>query len=215
MAVIVFGYFYANRDRKLETNNDNSEITWLTYRNESLGFEIKYPKEVLVWGGECKFKDGEYYGAYGLVPLGFFEQKNDVYVANEYFYKGLDNGCEKIYNSVDVLNGKNIWKIITKDDVFTDQDLLDFIKEFHGDKCELGDKIKSSQEGVYDIKAKSDGKSLDETNCSLNGWYVIKYYPTKGKIAAWHIGQETNFWGDQYGDVTYDQAMVDSFRFLH
>ncbi|RJQ33607.1 hypothetical protein C4566_03370 [Candidatus Parcubacteria bacterium] len=211
--VFILVYFYINKNGREEANN-NSEIVWLTYKNEDLGFEIKYPKEVLDWDSECKINDGEYYSGYGKVPLKFFVEDNNVYIDNEYFYKGLNNGCEKIYNSVDALKDQDLWKIVIKDNIFTDDDLLNFIKEFHGDKCELGDKIGSFQEGVYDVKAKNDGKSLDETNCPLNGWYVIKYYPIKGKVAAWHIGQEPNFWGDEYGDVTYDQQMVDSFRFL-
>ncbi len=205
--IFVLVVFLNNRQTKQDLIKENPNNGWQVYINEALGFEIKYPKKIVSFADECNFNDD-------LVPVKVFEDDNSIYISHKYFYKKVGSECKIINNSIDFLNEEVSWNIIIDNDVYNDDDLVGFIKRYYGDKCTLWDKELSAQEGVYDVFARGDGKDFDNSECFLNSWSPIKYYPSKGHIAIWQIGQESVFWGDSKGVITFDQEMVDSFRFL-
>ena len=43
---------------------------------------------------------------------------------------------------------------------------------------------------------------------------MIKYYPAANQVNAWNLGQACTFVRAADYSVTYDQEMVESFRFL-
>lgn len=189
----------------------------LTYHNDKLGFEIKYPEKVLSLRSNCHYD--------ALVPVKFFEDlDNDaVYLSTEYVYQKNTNNvsCEKIYNTLDLQRSLKDWedelfprwRIVVKN-IYNDNELDRFINDFYGQKCHLGEKTPTPQAGVYDIATKYDGKELGESDCFLNFMGEFKYYPKKNKAITWNIGQDWVFWGDTDYDISYDEEMADSFRFL-
>lgn len=219
IAIVILFIFLNNKYREAEAIIPvNIENKWQTYQNNDLGFEIKYPSRMANYNAICEFKNGVYQSMFGMVPVKIFEDNNVVYISHEYFYKESVEGCKKINNSLELLANDYSWKIIIQDNIDNDEELNQFIKEYYVDydgKCSLGEKKAASQEGVYDVYTAWDGKDLDESECLINGWIVMKYYPAKGKVAAWGIGSEANFWGDERGEITYDKEMVDSFKFIN
>ena len=196
----------------------NIENKWQTYQNYNLGFEIKYPTRIANYNATCELRNGIYQSMFGMVPVKIFEDNNAVYISHEYFYQDTADGCEKVNNSLALLANDYSWKILIQDNINNDEELNQFIKEYYVNydgKCSLGEKKAALQDGVYDVYTAWDGKNLDESECLINGWTIMKYYPAKGKVAAWGIGSEANFWGDEKGDITYDQEMVDSFKFIN
>lgn len=216
LALIILILVIIFATQKTENTNEQRQ-NWQIYKNEQLGFEIKYPNESLHYGAVCKWIDGQYLAVSDMLPNKVFEDKNSIHIAREYFYQVSGEKCVKIDNGLELLKDNNSWEIIVKDDIYNDQDLNKFIKEFYsgfGGNCSLGEKKPASQKDVYDIITAYDGKDLDESECFINAWSIMKYYPAKGRVATWLIGSEPIFWGNQEGTLTFDQAMVDSFRFL-
>ena len=239
LIIVLSGCVSKNQPENIQQNISIEEnITveqysdWQFYRNEKLGFEIKYPKSVQ--NSICKLENNNLYSLEsGLIPIKIFENGNIVYIGPEYFMEkkgttiiGLDyyySECEQVDNSIEFLNDRNLdmwqgsWKIIIKDDIYTDQDINKFLKNFYsnfGNNCVLGEKQPTSQEGVYDVFTYYDDKDLDGADCFINGRTVVKYYPERHKIAAWLIGQEWVFWGDTRNNIFYDEEMIESFRFI-
>lgn len=225
LLLIIFSFFIFKQDNYLANDNKelyqdngllaNTEEDWQIYRNEELGFEIKYPKEVLAWEAECNFKDGEYYGGSGRAPLKFFVENNNIYISQEYFYQALDNGsgCEKKYKNIDDVR-ENITWAIKFIDVSREDDLSYFIKDNFGSGCYVGEMIPSDQDGVFRIRVTGDDGTYLDTDCPINYSYVLNYFPEKNKAVYWNLGQEENFWSYKSNSITYDKEMVDSFRFL-
>jgi hypothetical protein len=89
-----------------------------------------------------------------------------------------------------------------------------FTKSRYGAGCSLGEKAASGQDGVYDVRIQGDGKNLSETLCPLNYATVVKYYPAGNRVIALNLDQGPTFAADTAYSMTYDQEMVDSFRFL-
>ncbi|MBT4210077.1 MAG: hypothetical protein HOE19_04160 [Candidatus Komeilibacteria bacterium] len=192
------------------------ENQWKTYKNDELGFEIKYPREIITSANSCDLEKNK------MIPMKIFDSSNEVYISYEYFFDiNKESGkCERVENSFELLDtiGDYSWKIIVKEGINNDEELNKFIQEYYVNydgKCNLGEKKLTLQEGVYDIYTAWDGKDLDESECLINGWTVMKYYPVKNKVVAWLIGQEAVFWGNSAGTITYDEEMVKSFKFIN
>ena len=215
-----------NNQNKKETELSLTSLDqiWDLYTNNKYGFSIKVPKKMFhSYGLMCEWKTDSYRPKTGLVPVKIFEDKS-IFITSEYFYeltgetvkdnKHYYSGCEKIINSIANLKDNRYyqqqsWELIIKD-IYNDNELEKFIQERYGSGCQLGSKISSAQEGVYDIAIKKDGKDFEESNCPINYITVLKYYPEKNKVISWHRGQVYTFMGD---GGEYDQEMVDSFKF--
>jgi len=224
LLVILSGCVQEDKVKNLAKENiiNQQKSDWVTYRNDQLGFEIKYPKVVQQPKGVCQPGPGGNNIDYGLVPVKIFEDGNIVYISTEYHYVlSSQNQCEKVNNTLFFL--KNIedsdyypfptWRLVFKE-VNSDEELDQFVKEFYGSKCSLGDKTPASQSGVYDVTTKYDGKQLGESDCFINYMAEFKYFPQKKKAIAWEIGQESVFWVNTEDNLSFDEEIIDSFRFL-
>lgn len=203
-----------NNKKIIDTEKINVNVEWQIYRNEKLGFEIKYPKKIYNSNGACELSGGEYLSMGGMVPLKMKQVDDAVAVVPEYYYEDNDSDCKKNYDLLPPSFYERSWKIIIKDNINSEEKLASLVREFYGDKCKIGEKIQSAQEGVFDIRLYWDGKDLEHTECINNYASVLKYYPVKNRIAYWYIGMENVIWGDEKGKVTFDQAMIDSFKFI-
>ena len=218
-----------------------SEITriddnWSHYTNYKLGFSINFPNVKTHAFGACAWVeengDHSYRPRYSHVPVAVFEGENAVYITSEYQHvlsgetkeTREDGGtrifyseCEAVSNSLELLQDPDTyqekWEIVVEQ-VQDDAELEAFIKERYGNGCSLGAMIASNQEGVLDVTIQGDGKQLPQTECPINFGTVVKYYPAGNKVAAWDTGQAYTFSADVNNEVTYDQEMIDSFRFL-
>jgi len=208
--------------------------TWSTYTNHQLGFSINFPVTMMHFLGACRWDEaGESYRPeYAYVPVRIFEDENMVYIAGEYFHElggetretSADGGtrrrfaeCESVDNSLALLQNPERfhqhWALEVQE-VTGDEALDAFIKARYGAGCNLGEKVPSAQDGVYDVSVLGDGKDLEQTECPLNFSTVVKYYPDGNKVIAWDTGQAYTFAADESFSVAYDQEMIDSFRFL-
>ncbi len=208
--------YYLNKSTNSHLTNQVNNISWLTYKNESLGFQINYPQQMELWNGNCILEDGQAKITNGLVPTKMFVDTAAVWISYEYFYENVNGACKRIDNSIALLKEQSAWKIVIADNINNDKDLDIFIKKFYKNfgNCQLEEKRPAIQNGVYDVFTAYDGKDLGESECFINTWSVIKYYPANKKVIAWTIGQEPYFWSDNRGAITFDQAMADSFMFL-
>ncbi len=190
---------------------------WQIYRSESFGIEIKYPERYYAWYGACENSDGQYRAVDGFVPTKIFEDNNEIYINQAFKYQDGENDCKKIDNSIEILSNEYTWKIVVQDNINNDQDLNKFIRDYYvgfGGGCRLGEKKLSKQDGVYDITMYYDGKDLGESSCFINAGTLMKYYPEKHRAVAWMTGQEPYFWTDDKYVNSFDQAMIDSFKFI-
>jgi len=171
-------------------NND-----WRTYRNEKSGFTIKVPRIA------------NSYDYKGNSDIKIMEQGDITWIAaadESSYYKEDSAQMQKAKNDFDKVSGIP-WAILTKK-VANDAELRKFIQNRYGESCELGKKTSSSQSGVFDVLV--DGSD----NCFMNFGFVIKYYPQKGVVSAWDLGQDSRFLDESKHSL--DEEMVDSFKFL-
>jgi len=212
--------------------------TWNVYTNERFGFTINVPKSYYAWDGACKEENGFYNVTEAEVPVVVFEDYEGVLFdrayhaqtyANKYVADKSDlyggsivfNNCKIIPTNFDNLNTEvNWWKFVFSD-VKSDQDLEQFIKIYYGSSCSIGEKkLSAQQSGVYDITIAGDGLDLGETNCPVNYVYKIKYYPAQNKIMSVKLGQEAKYFATDVDNInntdliSYDDDMIDSFRFI-
>ena len=184
-------------------NDSNNSSLWKTYEDYELGFKIFYPVRVSSFSS-CTEE---------TIPIQFFKKGNVVYVEKEYYYA---EDCEKKENTFDLLEKENskIWRMYFKA-VNNDEELDQFIKELYGDKCNLGEKIPTSQDDVFDVHIAYDGKSIMESGCFLNFMTVMKYNVQSRRAVSWDIGQDGNFWNEDIDNGNFlDNKMAESFRFL-
>jgi len=210
--------------------------TWFNYTNYELGFSINFPRTKIHFMGSCKWNeengDHSYRPEPSHVPVSIFEDVDTVYITSEYRHElggetretSADGGtriffseCLAVPNSLELLRDPEYyqekWEIVARD-VHDDEELDAFLKARYGSGCSLGEKVASGQEGVYDVTIQGDGKHFSESQCPLNYGTVVKYYPEGNKVIAWDTGQSYHFSADVNNLVTYDQEMIDSFRFL-
>ena len=207
---LILVFFYINRDTAEKITGNNPDSSWQAYRNEGLGFEIKYPKEVFDWESECRpenLREGN------AVPVKIFEDDNAIYIDNEYSYRGKDDHCEIKYKDLQEVRENITWGIRVLN-IPSEDSLNEFIKNNFGRGCYVAEKVPLDQEEVFMINVTGDdGVGLD-TDCPINYAFVLNYFPEKNQAVYWELGQEQNFWGDQNGNITYDREMVESFRFI-
>ena len=192
------------------------EPDWQTYRNDDLGVEFKYPSRIFIQDGACKLIDGNYRTLYAPVETKVLAKDNVIYVGQAYSYDIDNKGCIKKDN--DLTQDYIALKIIIKNNVLNSQNLNELVEEFYGgagDQCHINEKREASQAGVYDIVVHSDGKSWDESRCFINSQTFMKYYPKKNKLMFTDLGMEYRFLANASGTVTFDQAMINSFKFLN
>lgn len=212
--------------------------TWSTYTSHENGFYINIPRTMMHMYGSCKWNeengDHSYRPELAYVPVAIFEDGDTVYISSDYYHvlsgetreTSADGGtrlffsdCQAVTNSLELLRDpenqyQQKWAIVTAQ-IRDDEELDAFIKDRYGPGCSLGEKTPSSQEGVYDISIQGDGLDLSESQCPINYRTVVKYYPAGERVVAWDTGQATTFAADASYAVTYDQEMIDSFRFLN
>jgi hypothetical protein len=210
--------------------------TWFNYTNYQHGFSINFPRTKIHFMGSCKWNeengDRSYRPDPSHVPVKIFEDGDTVYITSEYQHElsgetretDADGGtriffseCLAVSNTLELLRDpesyQEMWEIVAKE-VHSDEELEGFLKDRYGSSCSLGDIVASEQNGVFDVRVRGDGKDLSETQCPLNFGTVIKYYPEGNKVIAWDTGQAYTFPADVTNSVTYDQDMVNSFRYL-
>jgi hypothetical protein len=208
--------YYFNKPIDTTLTSQVKDISWLTYKNEFLGFQINYPKQMELWDGNCIVEDGQAKIINDLVPTKIFIDTAVVWISYQYSYENVNGVCKRIDNSIDLLKEQDAWKIVIADNINSDDDLNIFIKKFYKNfgNCQLGEKRPAKQSGVYDIITAYDGKDLGSSECFINSLSYMKYDPANKRVVAWTIGQEPYFWSDDRGTFTFDQDMVDSFMFL-
>ena len=163
------------------------------YQNKKLGIELEMPNDTKV-----------------------VESGNVVWISVEnshgVFYPEYSKDLKQI-NSLSS-NYKKVsgisWAILVEK-AQNDTELESFIKERYGKDCKLGAINPSSQGGVFDVTVDA-GNSAPGEGCFLNWALAIKYYPEKGLVAAWDLGQAPNFF-DANGAVL-DEQMSKSFKFI-
>lgn len=200
--------------------------TWNLYTNEKYGFSIKVPKMMYQPYGDCVLSNGFFVPKGDLVPVKIFEDES-IFISSEYYHdlqgqfeiegKTVFSGCEKVANSIPLLQDRNNYKAMkwefVASEVESDVELEKFIKEKYGSGCSLGKKVPTEQSGVYRPEILGDGLDLGETACPINYITEIRYNADTNKVVAWDLGQAYTFVGDEDFSKLYDQEMVDSFKF--
>jgi hypothetical protein len=211
--------------------------TWFQYINYQFGFSINFPRTAISPYGACNWteenSDHSYRPEPSYVPLKVFEDGDTTYIAGEYYNelsgetketsadgatRSFFSECQAVTNDLALLQNpdnfyQTAWKIVAGE-VHDDAELEAFLKSQYGSGCSLGEKVASSQDGVYDIRIQGDGKDLGETQCPLNRVLVVKYYPAGNRVVTWDRGQAPEFAADANYSRIYDQEMVNSFQFL-
>lgn len=209
--------------------------TYNLYTNYALGFSIKVPKSMALSFGGCVYNEEQssYRPQLAMVPTAIFETSDAVYLTFEHYAElqgktvitSTDGGtrayfseCIQVENSLElILNPdqlyKQMWKIQIVD-ISSEVALENFLKERYGSGCMVGDKTATSQDGVYRVSILGDGKHFTESTCPINFATAVNYDTLRGKVAVWDLGQAATFAANTDYTETYDQTMVDSFRFI-
>jgi len=192
--------------------------TWNKYTNYALGFSIKIPKQV-----------GVSYCGNGYRPskVRIVEDQTDNNFRVFYFFPAITYVYYS-YDDEDVGNGEcreekeeNINQLnIAVQKVENDKELENFIKKRYGAGCSLSKKKQTSQEGVFDLEIKGDGKSPEKSECFIGtGVTKVKYSSSKRLVVSIDLGQTCNLYvykancGKECIPECYDGAISDSFKF--
>lgn len=209
--------------------------TWNLYTNYKLGFAIILPRDITLFFGGCTFNEEQnsYRPAYASVPTTIFEHGDTAYLTFSHYAElqglsltELPNGgtrhdfsaCATVTNTLDLVldpdsHYKQMWaiQVVSIED---EAELTQFIQNRYGAGCAVGEMKATEQEGVYDVTIQGDGRHFTESTCPINYATVVKYDAIRQKVAAWDLGQAVTFAEDPGNLVTYDQQMVQSFRFI-
>lgn len=198
------------------------------YTNNEFSFSIEIPTQMYhSYGAMCDMVGSSYRPKAGQVPVKVFEDRDSVFITSEYFYQlgsatqvgNVTNysECEKVMNSVALLNDNDIYQQQSWELVFatvtTDAEITQFIKDRHGVGCELDEKVVSAQAGVFDVTIAGDGLDISETMCPINYRTVTKYSPDRELIVSWNTGQAHTFFNNPEMTTSNDDDMVASFQF--
>jgi len=181
------------------------DSTWNKYSHPFLGFSIKVPKEVSTT--KCKDNLEEI-----NIPMIVLEDDDAAYITKAYSYNWMD--CSESKHTLSDLQDskRHAWKI-SPQTVNNDTEIDAYIKKHYGSGCSIKEKVASSQAGVFDIKLQNTGPGFPlEESCFINYRTVIKYSPDLNLIAHWSMGQDANWYKDNF-TIIFDQEMADSFRF--
>jgi hypothetical protein len=222
----------ANQDSTLAPQSED----WYLYTNDKLGFSIMVPQNMILTFGGCTFNEEQksYRPAYSSVPTVVYEHGDTVYLTySRYAELGgvslieLPSGghrhdfseCVTVTNTLDLVLDphhayKQMWAIQVVP-IEDDEALARFIQSRYGAGCAVGELTTTGQEGVFDVRIQGDGTHFTESTCPINYATVVKYDTLGNRVAAWDLGQAYTFVADPEYKTTYDQAMVDSFQFLH
>ena len=95
--------------------------------------------------------------------------------------------------------------------VLKEQGLTTIIKEVFGKGCMVAKKDPTTQGGVSAITVKAqDDQSFED--CPINEGIVMRYQPSKQRVAYWRLGQDRRFVSDANATTVYDTHMIESFR---
>ena len=214
-----------SQDSTLSTLNTNNNL----YTNNKFGFSLTIPKKIEE--ASCQ-KNGDSYSLNGVensenVPFVFFENKDTIYLAGEYFnkltgeqkipqgqgYISKFSGCQKITNTFEEITkgyfSSSRMKIYAAD-IKNDSELLQFIQSKYGSACRLGEKTQSTTAGIFDIKILGDGKGLDESLCAINFAIKTIYNQNKSKLVIFELGQACNLYTN---NTCNDFNVVNSLKF--
>jgi len=224
----------AQVDMTRASETTSLDETWNQYTNYQLGFSIRFPKEMAAFVGSCYWNEeqGSYRPEMAFLPVQIFEDADAVYIAPEHYFdlagkrveenKSYYDECNQITNSLELLRDHEspmwtsvpFWKLVTQE-VHDEGELEDFIKARYGSGCSLGEQVPSMQEGVVDVRILGDGKDLGVSQCPMNYGYVVKYFPSGGRVIAWNTGQGPTFLSAVDWSACYEFEMIESFQFLN
>lgn len=193
------------------TNSSESEpVAWTEYINGKWGFTIKIPQRVFLSVKSCGDEKG-------VLETATFENGDNFYISTKKYLLDNNGQCEQGDTTVDFLKDVKKdyftqWKIQLKT-INNDEELTRYVQELYGSGCQVAEKRGSYLSNGYDIIIAGDGKSVDETKCSLAfpNSYVMKYYPARGEVAYWDLGIDQRF--KAVDNKYYDQEMINSFMF--
>ncbi|MFC1662839.1 hypothetical protein ACFL04_01570 [Patescibacteria group bacterium] len=214
-----------------------SEADLGLYADESNGFSIRLPQYFYVYAGSCGDDGhGNFSLSEGMVSSLYLDDANTFYITRDHYFELTEGtelpdgsmtfaGCQRInVDLADVTKESYFWDGWKLDfaDVSNDEELDSFIKSKWGEGCSLGSQTAwDHQAGVFDVTIEGDELDLDETKCPVNYVYQLLYHPGLGKAVGWNLGQEPYFWAvdpadfaSEAGFYSYDESMVNSFRFL-
>jgi hypothetical protein len=216
-------------------NKEQSEIisldnVWNLYKNNQLGFSIKFPKISRSSLANCREENGQFYNQEGALPITVFAGQKNLHIAPEYFYDPIrenKNGYSIWSNCIktnvtanlieerrtlsDYILPSSIWTIVVKE-INNEQELGQFVKSSYGSSCSYALK-EIPQKDVFKVQINSDGAdNLFESKCPVNFMLEFMYSPKYNKAATWSIGQEPTFI-DSEGNVL-DSEMIESFTFF-
>lgn len=190
------------------------------YHNERFGFALQMP-EKLTHPGSCILSEAPAEG-YRVTA---FEDGSSIYLAPNAYGEMIlkDPGdqaggkdCVRINNKLSTIR-KNIkdpllysygWRMVADESISNDDQLLAFVREWHGPGCSLGAQSATEHEGTFDVEilSSTENNSPESSTCSLEAGYALKYSPSRHTAVTWKTGRENRF-----GEL--DRIMIESFRF--
>jgi len=184
---------YQSHNSKRTSIDEN----WDLYENYGLGFSIKLPKRTE-------------FGAVKILEVG----QQVYFITDE--YPSLENKLNEIELAIadPDIEQKHLpitWAL-TYQEINSEDDLLEFIQQFYGKNCGIGNKTALSDSNGYDVAIKVPQIQPYDPDCIINYMTYIKYNPEGKFLIHWDGGQDINF--PLAGSDYADNAMAESFKFI-